>query len=80
MDLLTKAKTLAERVEAEAMRANVPVAVCIVDVRGNLVLQHRMNGAQVVGAALTLQLIAVTYPLCAITDRGPRPAPAASSR
>ena len=45
MDLLTKAKTLAERVEAEAARTNVPVAVCIVDVHGNLELQHRMNGA-----------------------------------
>ena len=45
MDLLTAAKTLAERVETEATRAKVPVAVCIVDVHGNLVLQHRMNGA-----------------------------------
>ena len=45
MDLLTKAKALAERVEAEATNAKVPVAVCIVDVHGNLVLQHRMNGA-----------------------------------
>jgi uncharacterized protein GlcG (DUF336 family) len=45
MDLLTKAKTLAERVEAEATKAKVPVAVCIVDIHGNLVLQHRMNGA-----------------------------------
>jgi uncharacterized protein GlcG (DUF336 family) len=45
MDLLTKAKALAERVEAEAISAKVPVAVCIVDVHGNLVLQHRMNGA-----------------------------------
>ena len=45
MDLLTKAKALAERVEAEAMKAKVPVAVCIIDVHGNLVLQHRMNGA-----------------------------------
>ena len=45
MDLLTKAKALAERVEAEATSAKVPVAVCIVDVHGNLVLQHRMNGA-----------------------------------
>jgi uncharacterized protein GlcG (DUF336 family) len=44
MDLLTKAKALAERVEAEALSAKVPVAVCIVDVHGNLVLQHRMNG------------------------------------
>jgi uncharacterized protein GlcG (DUF336 family) len=45
MDLLIKAKALAERVEAEATKAEVPVAVCIIDVHGNLVLQHRMNGA-----------------------------------
>ena len=47
MDLLSKAKTLAARVEAEATKAQVPVAVCIIDVHGNLVLQHRMNGAPV---------------------------------
>lgn len=45
MDLLMKAKALAERVETEAIKAEIPVAVCIVDVHGNLVLQHRMNGA-----------------------------------
>ena len=45
MDMLMKARALADRVEAEAVRAKVPVAVCIVDVHGNLVLQHRMNGA-----------------------------------
>jgi uncharacterized protein GlcG (DUF336 family) len=45
MDLLKRAKVLTERVEAEATKAKVPVAVCIVDVHGNLVLQHRMNGA-----------------------------------
>jgi len=45
MDLLTTAKALAERVEAEAARVKVPVAVCVIDVHGNLVLQHRMNGA-----------------------------------
>jgi uncharacterized protein GlcG (DUF336 family) len=45
MDLLKRAKALTERVEAEAAKAKVPVAVCIVDVHGNLVLQHRMNGA-----------------------------------
>ncbi|MER8692904.1 heme-binding protein [Mesorhizobium opportunistum] len=45
MDLLTKAKSVAQRVEAEATKADVPVAVCIIDVHGNLVLQHRMNGA-----------------------------------
>ena len=45
MDLLKRAKAVTERVEAEATKAKVPVAVCIVDVHGNLVLQHRMNGA-----------------------------------
>ncbi len=45
MDLLKRAKALSDRVEAEATKAKVPVAVCIVDVHGNLVLQHRMNGA-----------------------------------
>ena len=45
MDILKAAKTLADRVEAEATKAKVPVSVCIVDVHGNLVLQHRMNGA-----------------------------------
>lgn len=45
MDLLTIAKALAERVEAEATRAKVPVAVSVIDIHGNLVLQHRMNGA-----------------------------------
>jgi uncharacterized protein GlcG (DUF336 family) len=45
MDLLMTAKTLAKNVEAEATKAGVPVAVCIVDVHGNLVLQHRMDGA-----------------------------------
>jgi uncharacterized protein GlcG (DUF336 family) len=47
MDLLAKAKALAERVETEATKAKVPIAVCIIDVHGNLVLQHRMNGAPV---------------------------------
>src|SRR3954451_22937188 len=45
MDLLTTAKTLADRVEAEAVKAEVPVAVCVIDLHGNLILKHRMNGA-----------------------------------
>lgn len=45
MDLLMKAKALAERVEAEATKAKVPVSICVIDVHGNLVLQHRMTGA-----------------------------------
>src|ERR1700679_945999 len=45
MDILMKAKAVAERVEAEATKAKVPVAVCVTDIHGTLVLQHRMNGA-----------------------------------
>ncbi len=45
MDLLALAKDVAERVEAEASRTKVPVAVCVIDVHGNVVLHHRMNGA-----------------------------------
>jgi uncharacterized protein GlcG (DUF336 family) len=45
MDLLATAKALAERVEAEAARVKVPVAVSVMDVHGNLILQHRMNDA-----------------------------------
>jgi uncharacterized protein GlcG (DUF336 family) len=47
MDLLTKAQAVAARVEDEATKAKIPVAVCIIDIHGNLVLQHRMNGAPV---------------------------------
>jgi uncharacterized protein GlcG (DUF336 family) len=45
MDLLTVAKKVADRAEAEASRAKVPVAVCVIDVHGNVVLHHRMSGA-----------------------------------
>src|SRR4051812_24986399 len=53
MNLLEKAKELAECVEAQAVRVKVPVAICIVDVHGNLVLQHRMNGAPVFSLELS---------------------------
>ncbi len=45
MDLLTFAKNVAERIEAEALRTKVPVAVCVIDAHGNTVLTHRMSGA-----------------------------------
>ena len=45
MDLFAAAKEIADRLEAQASRAKVPVAVCVIDVHGNLVLQHRMSGA-----------------------------------
>src|SRR5712672_137342 len=44
MDLLALAKTIADRVEVAASRV-VPVAVSIIDTHGNMILQHRMNGA-----------------------------------
>jgi uncharacterized protein GlcG (DUF336 family) len=45
MDLLAIAKNVADRVEAQSVRAKIPVAVCVIDVHGNIVLQHRMSGA-----------------------------------
>ena len=44
-DLLALAKNVAGRVEAEALRAKTPVSVCVIDIHGNIVLTHRMNGA-----------------------------------
>jgi uncharacterized protein GlcG (DUF336 family) len=45
MDLLTIAKKVAERVEVESAKSKVPVAVSVIDIHGNMVLQHRMTGA-----------------------------------
>jgi hypothetical protein len=51
MDLLALAKTIAERVEAEASRVKIPAAVCVIDVHGNLALHHRRSGAMARGLA-----------------------------
>ena len=45
MDLLITAKKIADRVEAESVKQNVPVAVTVIDIHGNVVLVHRMPGA-----------------------------------
>jgi uncharacterized protein GlcG (DUF336 family) len=45
MDLLNIAKGIADRVEAESLSQNVPVAVTVIDIHGNVVLTHRMTGA-----------------------------------
>jgi uncharacterized protein GlcG (DUF336 family) len=45
MDLFTIAKNVAERAEAESIKRKVPIAVCVIDIHGNVVLQHRMTGA-----------------------------------
>jgi uncharacterized protein GlcG (DUF336 family) len=47
MDLLAFAKNIADRVELEASRAGAPVAVCVIDTHGNVILKHRMSGAPV---------------------------------
>jgi uncharacterized protein GlcG (DUF336 family) len=46
MDLLAFAKNIAERVEAEAARSAVPVAGCVIDTHGNIILKHRTSGAR----------------------------------
>jgi uncharacterized protein GlcG (DUF336 family) len=45
MDLLALAKNIADRVEAQSARAEVPVAVSVIDVHGNIILKHRISGA-----------------------------------
>jgi uncharacterized protein GlcG (DUF336 family) len=45
VDLLAFAKNVAESVQAQSARMKVPVAVSVIDVHGNIVLKHRMNGA-----------------------------------
>ena len=45
MNLLAYAKTIAERIETQSTKVKVPVAVCVIDVHGNVILQHRMSGA-----------------------------------
>ena len=45
MDLLVIAKRIAERAEAAALDAKVPITVCVIDAHGNMVLKHRMPGA-----------------------------------
>jgi uncharacterized protein GlcG (DUF336 family) len=53
MDLLALAKHTADRVEAAASHAKVPVAVCVIDAHGNVILKHRMNGAAVFSIELS---------------------------
>ena len=51
--LLAIAKNVADRVEAESVKAKVPVAVCVIDIHGNIVLPHRMTGAPVFSLELS---------------------------
>jgi uncharacterized protein GlcG (DUF336 family)/catechol 2,3-dioxygenase-like lactoylglutathione lyase family enzyme len=45
MNLLSLAKNIADRVEAQSAQAKVPVSVCVIDIHGNIILKHRMSGA-----------------------------------
>src|SRR3954467_723526 len=45
MDLLSIAKHIADRVEAESSTQQIPVAVTVIDIHGNVVLTHRMTAA-----------------------------------
>jgi uncharacterized protein GlcG (DUF336 family) len=53
MDLLITAKKIADNVEAESLKHNVPVAVTVIDIHGNVVLVHRMTGAPAFSLALS---------------------------
>jgi uncharacterized protein GlcG (DUF336 family) len=66
---------LVERVGAEAANARVSVAIAMVDVHGNLVLQHRMNGAPLYAIriskrkAQTSTLVRMRTPTCSPSGR-----------
>ncbi len=45
MELLVLAKSIADRAEAAALNAKVPITICVIDAHGNVVLKHRMTGA-----------------------------------
>jgi uncharacterized protein GlcG (DUF336 family) len=45
MNLLETSKRLAQLVEEESRRINVPVTISVVDIHGNIVLKQRMQGA-----------------------------------
>lgn len=53
MDLLALAKNVADRIERAALRAEVPMTVCVIDIHGNVVLKQRMNEAPTVSIELS---------------------------
>ena len=79
MDLLTTAKDVADRIEAESLKQHVPVAVTVIDIHGNVVLTHRMTGAP----AFSLELAerkAYTSALVGVRTADPRPSRATGRR
>jgi uncharacterized protein GlcG (DUF336 family) len=53
MNLLETSKRLAELVEEEARRMNVPVTISVVDIHGNIVLKQRMTGAPLISIEMS---------------------------
>jgi uncharacterized protein GlcG (DUF336 family) len=53
MNLLETSKRLAELVEEEARRMDVPVTISVVDVHGNIVLKQRMTGAPLISIEMS---------------------------
>jgi uncharacterized protein GlcG (DUF336 family) len=52
---IASAKNIAERIETEASRMEVPVAVCVIDTHGNIIFQHRMSGARAFSIELSVR-------------------------
>jgi uncharacterized protein GlcG (DUF336 family) len=53
MNLLETSKRLAELVEEESRRINVPVTISVVDIHGNIVLKQRMQGAPLLSVEIS---------------------------
>lgn len=53
MDLLELSKQLSMLIEEEARSIGVPVTTSVVDIHGNLVLKHRMQGAPVISLEMS---------------------------
>ncbi len=51
--LFDTAKQLAQLVEDRALETHVPISISVVDVHGNLVLKHRMNGAPLISLEMS---------------------------
>ncbi|HWR29033.1 MAG TPA: cob(I)yrinic acid a,c-diamide adenosyltransferase [Negativicutes bacterium] len=52
--LLSKAKIILEAAERKAVEIGVPMVIAVVDMGGNLVAQHRMNGSLLASVSISL--------------------------
>ena len=52
--LLSKAKIMLEAAERKAQEIGVPMVIAVVDMGGNLVAQHRMNGSLLASVSISL--------------------------